>query len=102
VDAAQEAPAAVGGLLEASVVARGDVATAEAVGELGEHHQLHRAVAGDAGDGGASAPVLVEEGLDDVGAKGLSLVEDVMRDAEVLAAAARVVTVFRGAAAAYL
>jgi hypothetical protein len=46
--------------------------------------------------------VLGNEGVDDVLAERLSLVENVVRNAEVLAGASGVVAVFRSAASAYL
>ncbi len=57
-------------------------------------------VAEGAGDGRAAGEVLGDEGLDDVGLEALLLVDEVVRDAELLGDAAGVVDVVDGAAAA--
>ena len=73
-----------------------------AVGYVGELRQLHGAVAVDTGARRAPLAVLVDEGLDDLAPERVSLVEDVVRDAERLARTPRVLAVLRRAAAADL
>ena len=96
----QQAELAVRGAREAGVVPGRDVGGVEAARDLREIGELHCAVAAHAGDGGPPRSVFRDEGVDHVRAERLTLVEHVVRDAEVLAGASGIVTVFGRAAAA--
>ena len=95
----QEAELAVRGSGEARVVSRGDVACVEAARDLSEMGELHCPIAAHAGDGGPPRSVFRHEGVDHVSAERLTLVEHVVRDAEVLAGPSGIVTVLGRAAA---
>ena len=62
--------------------------------------ELEMVVAERAGDGRASGEILLDEGADDVALEALLLVDDVVRDVEVLGDAAGVVDIIDRAAAA--
>jgi hypothetical protein len=59
-------------------------------------------VAERAGDGRAAVEILVDEGADDIALETLLLIDDIVRDAQVLGDAAGVVDVIEAAAAAGL
>src|SRR5690606_1862303 len=100
--AAAEEARALGAVDDLGVVAGGDVRAAELVGEAREHLELHRAVAVHARRGRPAPAVFVEEWLHHLAPEGGALVEDVMRDAEVIAGAPRVLAILGRAAAADL
>ncbi len=85
---------------DARVVAGGDEARAEAIGEREELAQLHRSVAGHARARRLAGEVGVDEGIDHVLLEELAAIEGEVRDVEVNGDAAGVVLVLRSAAAA--
>jgi hypothetical protein len=84
----------------ACVVAGGDTVGADLAGGDEELVELEVVVAEGAGDGGSSGEIFADEGLDDLGFEAVLLVDDVIRDVELLGHVARVVDVVDAAAAA--
>src|SRR5690554_8004003 len=76
-----------------------DMRASQLIGEIVEHLELHLAIAMHAGARRLSAAVVSQKGIDDLTAERCALIEDVMRDAEGVAASARVLSILGGAAA---
>jgi hypothetical protein len=81
-------------------VAGGDAVGADLAGGDEELIELEVVVAEGAGDGSAAGEVLADEGLNDFCLESLLLVDDVVRDAELLGYVAGVVDIIDRAAAA--
>jgi len=98
-----ENPALAGGVVFIDrVVAGGDAACADGAGRLDERVELEVVVAERAGNGRASVEILVDEGTNDVALEAVLLVDDVVRNSQVLGYAAGVVYVIQRTAAAGL
>ena len=102
VDAFLEEIAARFVLLDARIVARRDVLRADFERALEEPAEFHIAVAGDAGVRRAAMRVLGEEVVDDFFAEEVFEIHDVVRDAEDVADAPRIVDGGKRAAAAVI
>jgi hypothetical protein len=100
--ATQQPELAIGCSFQTSIVSRRDVRRVEAASHVRQVRELDRAVAAHARDRRATRLVLDDERVDDVLAKRLPFIEDVVRDAEVLTGASGVVAVFGSAASAHL
>ena len=84
----------------AGVVAGGDAVGADLTGGDEELVELEVVVAESARDGSAAGEVFADEGLDHLGFEAVLLVDDVVRDVQLLGYVASVVDVVDGAAAA--